>query len=177
MKAAAMRRLWGAILLCWGSGCGGDPQPPQPHPANIALGTAALDGSGYLPLSGDVTLVEGAQGGFHVWLKFRVQGMPPATVIAKHTARRKADGVLVSQGMRSIDVGGASADGYWETPLAAPTFLCPTPIGVVVRDQTLVFRVELHDDAGTLVGEGESEATPHCPDGAESGFCSSICSG
>ena len=158
-------------------GCDDTPPPDPPHPASISLGTAQLDGSGYMPLVGDVTLVEGAQGGFHVWLKFRVQGMAPASVIAKHTARRKSDGVLVSQGTRTLDVGAAGTDGWWETPLAAPTFLCPTPIGIAVRDETLVFRVELRDDAGTLVGEGQSEATPHCPTDSQANFCSSICSG
>jgi hypothetical protein len=157
-------------------GCDAVP-PDPPHPASISLGTAQLDGTGYAPLAGDVTLVEGAQGGFHVWLKFRVSGMTPATVTATHTARRKSDGALVSRGVRTIDVGAAGEGGYWETPLAAPTFLCPTPIGISVRDQTLVFHVELSDESGTVLGVGDSEATPHCPTGSQAEFCSSICSG
>ena len=169
---AGMMLLVGLAL----GGCEGAP-PEPPHPAAISLGTATLDGSGYAPLAGDVTLVEGAQGGFHVWLKFRVQGMTPASVTAKHTARRKSDGALVSQGMRILDVGAASGEGWWETPLAAPTFLCPTPVGIAIRDQTLIFRVELRDETGALLGEGETEATPRCPEGSQASFCSSICSG
>ena len=171
--------IFAGVMLLVGLALGGcDATPPDPpHPATISLGTAQLDGTGYAPLVGDVTLVEGAQGGFHVWLKYRVEGMTAASVSEQHTARRKSDGVLVSQGMRTIDVGAAGTGGFWETPLAAPTFLCPTPLGVSIRDQTLIFRVELRDETGTLVGEGETEATPHCPTDSQASFCSSICSG
>jgi len=172
--------IFAGVMLLVGlalGGCDGATPPDPPHPATISLGTAQLDGTGYAPLLGDVTLVEGAQGGFHVWLKYRVEGMTAASVSETHTARRKSDGMLVSQGMRTIDVGAAGTGGYWETPLAAPTFLCPTPVGVSIRDQTLIFRVELRDETGTLVGEGETEATPHCPTDSQASFCSSICSG
>jgi len=57
--------------------------------------------------------------------------------------------------------------------------MCPTPIGVQVRDQAIVYRVEIEKDDGTPLASGEAEATPHCPtdDPNQAAFCASICSG
>lgn len=172
---AGLGLAYSVIALLVGLALGGcdDSTPPRPPEAQVTLGTAALDGSGFLPLAGDVQMVPGAQGGFHVWLKYRVTGMTPGMVHAVHTARRKSDNKLILMAERTLDVTGAD----WETPVATPAFMCPSPIGVQVHDEAIVYRVELSDDAtGMPLGSGEAEATPTCPPDQQT-FCLSICSG
>jgi hypothetical protein len=161
-------------------GCGGSAHPPPPPPpgyATLALGSAASDGSGFVPLDGDQTLVPGAQGGFHVWLRWRVQGMAPATVHVHRESHRVSDDALVLLADGETDVGAPDADGWWSLPAALPSFMCPTPIGISVIDQAIEFDVTLTDDAGTLVAKQSAEATVHCPTGDQNAFCLKICSG
>jgi len=167
--------LFGLGLSLGLGGCGDDPRPPEP--VQVTLGGAAPDGSGFLPLQGDVTLIPGAQGGFHVWLKYRTVGMTPGPARVEHTARRASDGRLILTSMRTQDIGPPSPDGYWELPVAIPAFMCPAPIGVQVRDERVIYRVVVEDMAGTPLGEGEASATPRCPTDSQSAFCLSICSG
>ena len=44
---------------------------------SVITGTSYFDGSGHLTIQEgqDVTLVPGAQGGFHVWLSIRIKGV------------------------------------------------------------------------------------------------------
>ncbi len=156
-------------------GCGGTMPAGM---GSVTLGTTALDGTGFAPLSGDQTLVAGAQGGFHVWLKYRVEGMAPGKVDIKRTVRRVSDGklILLTEGVQ--EVGAPSADGYWELPTALPSFMCPTPIGVKVDGEPVDFDVVISTDDGlTELGEGTAQATPHCPTGDEQSFCEKICNG
>lgn len=165
-----------AVAL-WAAGCGGHPNPPPPPPpADMEVGTAATDGTGFLPLSGTVSMVPGAQGGFHVWLKYRMKGVSPGTLTTKHTAHRVSDGHLVSLGSRVDDVGTPDADGWWETPNATPNFLCPTPIGVNVIGEALQFEVDVTDEQGDPVCSATATATVECP-AAELAFCQQICAG
>jgi hypothetical protein len=167
----------GVFALCaLAAGCGGDDPPPPPQPGEVVLGTAATDGSGFLTLADDVTMVAGAQGGFHVWMKYRLKGMSGLEVHVQQTARRQRDNVLVSIGQRQVDVGAPGADGFWETPLATPIFLCPTPIGIVVADEPLNFQVEITTADGEALGTGQARAVPHCP-ADQSTFCNNICRG
>ena len=53
------------------------------------------DMSGFTTLDGDITLVPGGQGGFHVWVKYRVTGAGAEDVLAHYTARRISDGRLI----------------------------------------------------------------------------------
>lgn len=153
--------------------------PPKPQPtATLELGTVASDGTGFLPLTGDQPLISGAQGGFHVWLKYRVTGMAPETVTVHREARRVSDHrlVLTTDGVQ--DVGVAGPDGSWELPMALPSFMCPTPIGVQIMDQAILFDVEMKLDDGTVI-KATAEAIPHCPpDGdPQRDFCLRICNG
>src|SRR5690349_13232829 len=85
-------------LLLLGSGCCGtdhDPQPPTPPPVVDAhLELLSPTAMPYADAQ-DVTLVAGAQGGFHVWLSFRVEGLPAGTVAVARTAHRLSDDALV----------------------------------------------------------------------------------
>jgi hypothetical protein len=141
------------------------------------LATTAPDTSGFIPLEGDVPLAPGAQGGFHVWIKYRLMGMSPGVVSVKTTARRKSDDKLILTTERRIEVGSVTPEGFWETPSALPAFMCPSPIGVRVRDEAVTFRVEVYAPNGALLGEKSATATPRCPTDDQAAFCDRICSG
>ncbi len=175
-------RLWailafaGVVAAALGLvGCGG--APPPTGSATLALGSAATDGSGFAPLAGDQTLVPGAQGGFHVWLKWRVSGMAPEKVHVHRESHRVSDDALVLLADDTQDVGAADADGWWELPAARPSFMCPTPIGISVVDERIVFDVTLTTVDGKPVARSSAEATVHCPAGDQNAFCLKICSG
>jgi len=159
------------------AGCGGGQTTPQ-GPAYLLVGGAEASGDGFVPLTGDVTLVPGAQGGFHVWLKYRVTGMPAGPMRVRHSAARAEDGrpVLVGQS-RPVDIGAPGPDGAWEAPKAVPAFMCPAPVGTPIDGTPIKFRVELLDANDHAVLSGDAEATPHCPDGDQATFCAHICSG
>ena len=144
----------------------------------VALGGATLDGSGFVALAGDVSLIAGAQGGFHVWTKYRVTGGPTGTVHVAYTIRRASDDRLILTAQRQQDIGPPGDAGYWELPTAMPAFMCPSPVGVQVQD--LPMRLDLQisaSDGGPLLGEAQTEFTAHCPEGAQAEFCATICSG
>ena len=144
---------------------------------SIALGTTALDGSGWMPLEGDQTLVPGAQGGFHIWLKYRVTGMAAGTVTVKRTVRRVSDNKLVLTTMGSQDLGQAGPDGGWELPMALPSFMCPSPLGVNIIGEPMRFDLVIDGADGQKLGESTAEATPWCPTDDQAQFCQNICSG
>lgn len=165
-----------ATLLLFGcGGCGGT--PPRPGGMGLTLGTSAEDGTGFLPLSGDQPLVPGSQGGFHVWLKYRISGMAEGKVRIKRTARRVSDHrlLLTTDGVQ--EVGQMGEEGYWELPAPIPSFMCPSPLGVVVQDQPAVFNVVITDEQGRVLVEDTAEATPRCPEGDQADFCRRICNG
>jgi hypothetical protein len=168
------------VLVTFAGGCGAPTDPPPPPDPNVslALGGTALDGQGFVPLAGDVVLVPGAQGGFHVWLKYRVTGMRPGPMRVRHGAVRVDDGrpVLVGQS-RPVNLGMPGGDGAWEAPTAAPAFMCPAPVGIRIDNSLIRFRVELLDADDNPVVSGTAEATPHCPEGDQAEFCARICNG
>jgi hypothetical protein len=143
--------------------------------ATVTLGTTALDGTGFLPLTGDQTLVPGAQGGFHVWLKYRLDGMAVGKLHVKRTVRRVSDDALIltTDGIEEVD------GMPFELDRALPSFMCPTPIGVRVMDEPVKFDVRFKSEAGAPLGEGTATATPRCPpkDDAQAEFCARICAG
>jgi hypothetical protein len=182
MRALVFFAAAGALIAiaCALVGCGGagEKQPP-PGDATLDIGTANSDGSGFVALGGDTTLVPGAQGGFHVWIKYRIEGMAPATVNVHRESHRVSDDALVLLTDGTIDVGapGPGDDGWWEMPTALPNFMCPTPIGINVIDERIVFDVRMTAMDGTPLASSTAEATVHCPDGDQAAFCAKICSG
>jgi hypothetical protein len=155
------------------SACGG----PTSGTGALQLGGAAPDGEGFWPLPGDVELVPGAQGGFHVWLKLRVSGVAPGRVRLARTARRVSDGRLLLTTEGVGEIGPIGPGGYFEIPAPIPSFLCPSPLGIRVMDERVVFSVEMSDEASAPLGRASAEATPRCPAGDQAAFCARICSG
>src|SRR3954470_23230701 len=108
-------------------GCGG--AGTNPGSVSVTLGTAAsLDGTGWQALTGDQPLVPGAQGGFHVWVKWKVEGMAPQKVHVERTVHRTSDGALVLTTAQAVETGDPAGDGWWTLPAALPSFMCPTPV-------------------------------------------------
>jgi hypothetical protein len=177
MRLVALLAFAGIVAAALGlGGCSGAHEPP-PGSATLALGGTATDGSGFVPLGGDQTLIPGAQGGFHVWLKWRVQGMAPEKVHVHRESRRVSDDALVLLADGTQEVGAANVDGWWELPAALPSFMCPTPIGISVIDERIVFDVTLTTVDGAPLARSSAEATVHCPAGDQNAFCLNICSG
>src|SRR3954463_9139327 len=85
------------------------PAPPPPGPGAEMAVLSLSDGQ-------DDTLVEGAQGGFHVWMQYAVRGLPPGTVTLERSAHRASDGAVVLVYRGDIDVGAADDDGWWTAP-------------------------------------------------------------
>ncbi len=169
-----------AVMVGGGAACGGeaDGGPGPDDLATLAIGGTPDDGGGgFVPLGGDAPLIPGSQGGFHVWLKYRITGMAPGLVKVRHSARRASDARLVLTAERRQELGPATTDGYWELPAALPAFMCPSPLGVRVVDETIRFRIEVLSADGAPVAQGEAEATPRCPSGTHADFCARICSG
>jgi hypothetical protein len=159
-----------ASALLFAAACG------RPEQCHLALGSAPQGGSGFQAMPLDATLVPGAQGGFHVWLGYRIQGAPPGTVTASHVVRRERDGKLLSRGERRLELGPGAADGWWQSDAATPAFLCPTPLGVSVIGETATFEVKLRA-GGVDLATDSATARLLCPQDAQADFCTRICQG
>jgi hypothetical protein len=169
-----------AVALAFG-GCGGTAVPPPSGPYDVMLGTSALDGSGWYPLTGDQPLVPGAQGGFHVWVKWRVEGMAPQKVHVEREVHRTADAALILKTTQAVDTGNPDGQGGWTLPAAQPSFMCPTPVGISVEDQQvkfdLVLRADQNGEPAEELGRSSATATPRCPTDGQQQFCQQICNG
>jgi hypothetical protein len=173
-------RFTAAVLLIALSGCGAEDPPgvdAGPLLGDLLVGGALSDGTGFVELAdgADAQLVPGAQGGFHVWINVRVQGVAGPLVLERE-ARRMSDGALVLAGSRqAVEVPEDAMDDWWESPEAAPSFMCPAPVGIQVYDNELLFSVTLSDGDGAVLAEDELILVPRCP--PDDDFCVSICNG
>jgi hypothetical protein len=173
-----LRTLVLALAL---AGCSPAPAPPPPPPSPMpidgmppvvdSLTLGFIDGDGaFVPyLDGeDVTLVEGAQGGFHVWMAYAYGGgvSDPSAKLSRG-AERLSDGEIV------LRTSAPAVLLRQSDPL--PMFMCPSPIGLSVIDQPIVFSISLSNDAGPIAA-GTTTLVPRCPD-ANRDFCLRICTG
>ena len=163
------------ILLTLVAGCSAAP-PPADHP-RTDLAPAPTAEMSLLALADgqDATLVEGAQGGFHVGLSYAVRGAAGSFTLERN-ARRVSDGAVVLRYRGAIDVGAPDADGWWTVPSPIPMFMCPTPIGISVVDEPIKLSLRLLDDADVELARTEVTVVPRCPD-AQRDFCTRICTG
>jgi hypothetical protein len=158
------------LLLC---GCVGGGLPdggPDAGPVVWPEGTLELVGEDAGAFPAQAQAVPGAQGGYHVPVMYRVTGQIEPMVTFEHRVTRASDGVLVSKGQRSMNVEAES----WVTPGPVIIFLCPTPVGVSVIDQSLHFEITAVK-AGEVLGRASGDAQFGCPAG--DAFCASICAG
>jgi hypothetical protein len=160
-------------------GCSELEPEPEPAAGEALAGSAAADGSGFVPVDdgAGVELIPGAQGGFHVWLNVKVQGLA-GRVLFERRARRVSDGVLVFRGLRQLlDIPEDAMETWWDNPLATPAFMCPSPIGIKVYDEELVFEIEITGEDGEVLATDQLILVPRCPEGEQAEFCRQICAG
>jgi hypothetical protein len=152
-----------AIALAAASACTPEPPPDPPPPGEERIEIGVMRGDAFVALSDgdDVDLIAGAQGGFHVELAARVEGMV-GEVEVERVARRADTQALVA---RSAFSSSVMPDGLLDRAL--PVFLCPAPVGVSIADETLDVTYTIGDAIGTIAFQ------PRCPSGDD--FCDTIC--
>jgi hypothetical protein len=176
--AAAVKRLCAIALV--GMGCSGPVvKPPATGPITTSPPTAPVPAT--LAIDGytdgqDVTLVPGAQGGFHVWMQWRVRDLPPSTVTLERSAHRVSDDAVVLVYRGAVDIGAPDADGWWRAPAPIPMFMCPSPIGISIVDTPIDYTLRLVGDDGAELARAGITLVPHCPDDQRD-FCTRICTG
>jgi hypothetical protein len=149
---------------------------PSPLPGiEIALG-APGDGGALAPLvdGQEVTMVAGAQGGFHVWLAYRLHDVPAGIFTVERDAERVSDGAVVLRYRDAVEVA-PGGDGWFTPDAPIPMFMCPTPIGVSVVGVPIAYRLRLRDAGDHELGSAGITLVPRCPD--SSSACARICSG
>ena len=176
-----------SLLVLVSAGCG---VPPMVTPdagtdggvARITLGGVdGIDG-GFVALADqqDAALIEGAQGGFHVWMKYRVAGLAPGQYQVTRNAHRDRDDKIVLRILpETLTVGPAGGDGYWEAPMAVPMFMCPSPLGVRITDELIRYQIDVLRGDGSTAASGTVRMVPRCPDTPQDkhDFCERICTG
>jgi hypothetical protein len=172
-----VRRL---IALTFVAGCSAAPPPSTGKPPSDTTPPPSAEMSLLMLSDGqDATLVEGAQGGFHVWLSYAVRGAAGAFTLERDAAR-VSDGAVVLRYRGPIDVGAPddpdTTGGWWTAPSPIPMFMCPTPIGISIVDEPIAFTLRLLDDADVERARAAVTLVPRCPD-AQRDFCTRICTG
>ena len=168
-----MRLFSAALAVLVLAGCG---KPIDPAAGELALGTSPQDGTGFAEMPLEAQMTPGAQGGFHVWLAYRIKNAPLGTLKAAHQVRRASDGKLLSRGERKLEVGVPGDDGWWQSDTATPVFLCPTPLGVTVIDLAATIEVTLTDSDGSTFDTQTVSTKLVCP-AAQLDSCQRICTG
>lgn len=163
------------------------PDPPPPGDSELIVGAGPEDGSsGFIAVEDGVelTLQPGAQGGFHVYVNLRfteasLTKFDADKPLIRRFARRTSNGTLVSRSMHTTTLmPSPDADHMFDTENSIPVFLCPSPIGVQVADETLILEVEAASDADDQDPIVDTlEFIPRCPEGSQADFCRNICFG
>ncbi|GAB4196307.1 MAG: hypothetical protein OHK0013_03360 [Sandaracinaceae bacterium] len=112
------------LLGCVVAGCAGSPQP-EPVEASLEIGTGTAR---FVPLAdGDeVPMVKGAQGGWHLWVSVRAEGLESG-LASLELAHQPADESEPEQVMRSgvtfdpPDARGRRVTLGWQAILANPS--------------------------------------------------------
>ncbi len=168
-------------------------QPPPEAPVDMAptVGTLTL-GTIDVPRFGDtrwvdlvddqmVQLAPGAQGGFHVWVLYRTQGISGRVQVSRIADRLPPDGsarqrVLTTSGFITIP-----STELWQTPDPIASFMCPTPIGVSVLSAPieLSVRITAADDQNLTLAQAKVRLQEQCPPDTDPthAFCLRICQG
>lgn len=177
-------RLTGLVILGLAAACGDglDPAGPDaggPLAGELLAGGALVDGTGFVELDdgADAELVPGSQGGLHVWINVRVHGVH-GDLYLEREARRASDGALVLAGSRRFfEVPEDAMQDWWESPLAAPSFMCPAPVGIRIFDEPMTFTARLFDGDGVQVAQDTLTLVPRCPTGEAAELCRDLCDG
>lgn len=172
-------RARGLVLVLLACACGS----PPPSAVTVALGTVDLRQYGdtrWVDLTPGraVELAPGAQGGFHLWLHYRVTGAVGEFAVQRQVDRLGDNGararVLTTEFRQTFLAGEV-----FTTPNPVPSFMCPTPIGVDIRGATAELTLRLATTDGVTVAQAQTTFVPSCPPAGDPqrDFCQSICSG
>jgi hypothetical protein len=134
----------------------------------LTVGTIS-DGGAFTEFGAEVDLTPGAQGGFHVNTRYRVVGQRVDQVLFTHVVRLTDGGTLVSRGTRRFDV---DLDP-WESEVF-PVFMCPTPVGVNVANESVTFEITATAADGGFLGRAGGSTRLFCAPG---GYCEVVCRG
>ncbi len=151
--------------------------PKPPETITLTLGAPATEDGGTLaPLVAgqDVSLVPGAQGGFHVWLLYRLANAPRATVTLDKLAYRVSDHTPVLVEHDHLDLA-PDASGNYEPTDPLRMFMCPTPIGVNVVGEQISFELRVSNTTG-VIADQSIVLVPQCPTD-DLAVCTRICTG
>lgn len=162
-------------------------EPPPQAPLSLALGTVSVQQTGDnrwvdFENGGPAELVPGAQGGFHVWLLYRISGnnVPQQVQVQRKADRIAPDGTR----QRVLTVSTQlelPAQPLWESPTPLPSFMCPTPLGVNILDAPVELEVRISEAKpdGMLLCEARVLFQPVCPPPTDPlhDFCLGICQG
>lgn len=143
----------------------------------LVIGSSELSGVGFVSVDdgADVELVSGAQGGFHIWTALRATGVA-GEVFLEREARLVSDGTLILRAQRMyLEVPEDAMEDWWESAEAAPSFMCPSPVGVTVYDTEIALTATLTDGDGEILAEDHKVLVPRCPTGDQQEFCERIC--
>lgn len=175
-------------LVACALGCGGTAPPPPPiMTLSLQLGTVDTRLYGdtrWVDFTDDkqAELAPGAQGGFHVWVLYRIglNDRPRKVRVERIADRLAGDGsrqrvLTTSNTLQLVD------DMPYESPMPIPSFMCPTPIGVNILDAPLELLVRISDAEGDMavLAEKSVRLQPICPPVGDSqrDFCLRICTG
>lgn len=184
-RARALPMVLGAAL--W-AGC----QPPEtapdlgPTPGTLTLGTidpARFGDNRWVDLADDqlVQLAPGAQGGFHVWVLYRIQGLAGRVQVSRIADRLPPDGSARQRVLTTTGFLTLPSTDLWQTPDPIPSFMCPTPIGVSVLSAPIELSVRItdQDDSTRTLAQAKVRLQEQCPPDTDPthAFCLRICQG
>jgi hypothetical protein len=173
--------LWLALLAF---GCSAPPPhthppaptttpPPSAPPFAIEIGAPGPDSVPLALTDGqDMTLVAGAQGGFHVWLAYRFKNAPQTELTLERDATRVSDGTVVLR-FRGDALVDATGDGWLAPAGPVPMFMCPPPLGVTVVGERIEYQLAVSDLEGNQLGAASVTLVPRCP--PDDATCPRIC--
>lgn len=174
--------------LLLGSACApAATEPPPRAPLSLFLGTVPAQQTGdnrWIDFinGGPAELVPGAQGGFHVWLLYRIGGNNvPQQVQVQRIADRIAQGGTRQRVLTVNTQLELPAQPLWESPMPQPSFMCPTPLGVNILDAPVELEVHISEakQGGMLLCAARVLFQPVCPPPTDPlhDRCLAICQG
>lgn len=161
------------LTLSVACGCAGDEDSMQcpglpMEGAALSIGGGDELGLAFEPFEpgADRPLVFGTQGGFHVWMHLRAEGLcPGSNIVETRVFAPDGDMALFQRQPMPFDDAG---EGIAELRAATPLILCPSPGGDVVQDVAYRVTVEVADRDGR-VASAESRFVAVCDPATQGG--------
>lgn len=134
---------------------------PRWAEGTLKIGTTDDQGEVFQEIGAQIELHRGPQGGNHTYAKYKVTGQTARDAVFENRVRRAKDGLLVSRGTRTMDVVPGDG-GVWLNDYSITMFLCPTPTGINIVGEPLVFEVTAKAANGEFLGRSTATSTISC---------------